>query len=101
MLFFFTAVGWINDGFQMNGATKQSSQAEEEEEETSEPRRNFTVKQLRHFDGTKEEQLDEDKPVYLFLEGRCLTYPKGAVSVDRGGLMRFLPEENVGLHWLK
>lgn len=49
----------------MNGATKQSSQAEEEEEETSEPRRYFTVKQLRHFDGTKEEQLDEDKPVYL------------------------------------
>ena len=69
----------------MNGATKQSSQAEEEEEETSEPRRNFTVKQLRHFDGTKEEQLDEDKPVYLSLGGTVFDVSKGRSFYGPGG----------------
>lgn len=39
----------------------------EEEEEKPDPPRNFTTKQLRYFDGTKEG--NEDKPVYLSVSG--------------------------------
>jgi membrane-associated progesterone receptor component len=78
MLFILTTIGWIwiNDGFQINGATKQS-QKEEEEEEEPEPQRNFTAKQLRYFDGTKNENTDEDKPVYLSLAGVVFDVSKG------------------------
>jgi len=40
----------------------------EEEEEEPDPPRNFTMKQLAHFDGTKDKDGD-DKPVYLSLNG--------------------------------
>mmetsp|Transcript_21212 Transcript_21212/g.27394 ORF Transcript_21212/g.27394 Transcript_21212/m.27394 type:complete len:293 (+) Transcript_21212:147-1025(+) len=41
----------------------------EEEEEEMEPVRNFTAKQLAHFDGTKEDRGEEFKNVYLSLNG--------------------------------
>lgn len=44
------------------------TQASEEEEEPDPPR-NFTQKQLLHFDGKKDESSQEDKPVYLALNG--------------------------------
>lgn len=42
---------------------------EEEEKEEPDPPRNFTPKQLSYFDGTKEEKANEDKPVYLSVNG--------------------------------
>jgi membrane-associated progesterone receptor component len=37
--------------------------------EEPDPPRNFTTKQLAYFDGTKDEKSDEDKPVYLSVNG--------------------------------
>lgn len=84
MLFLFTALGWIwiNDGFQRNGATKQS---EEEDEEEPEPQRNFTAKQLRFFDGTINENTEENKPVYLSLAGVVFDVSKGRDFYGPGG----------------
>lgn len=42
---------------------------EQEETETPDPPRNFTAKQLLHFDGTKEDRGDDMKPVYLSVQG--------------------------------
>lgn len=85
MLFLFTALGWIwiNDGFQRNGATKQSE--EEDEEEEPEPQRNFTAKQLRFFDGTINENTEENKPVYLSLAGVVFDVSKGRDFYGPGG----------------
>eukprot|EP00934_Nitzschia_sp_Nitz4_P007407 Nitzschia sp. Nitz4//scaffold58_size112336//36048//38913//NITZ4_004026-RA/size112336-processed-gene-0.63-mRNA-1//1//CDS//3329554968//7397//frame0 len=41
----------------------------EEEEEQPDPPRNFTKQQLLHFDGKKESDGDDDKPVYLSVNG--------------------------------
>lgn len=41
----------------------------EEEEEEPDPPRNFTAKQLLYFDGKHDDKLDEDKPVYLSVNG--------------------------------
>ena len=45
------------------------AQTEEQEEEEQEPPRNFTAKQLRHFDGTFDEKAKEQKPIYLSVNG--------------------------------
>jgi len=65
---------WMNDGFQSNGGMSKDV---DEEEEEPEPPRNFTAKQLRHFDGTKDEKTDEDKPVYLSVAGTVFDVSKG------------------------
>jgi len=64
----------MNDGFQSNGGMSKDV---DEEEEEPEPPRNFTAKQLRHFDGTKDEKTDEDKPVYLSVAGTVFDVSKG------------------------
>jgi len=42
-----------------------------------EPPRNFTFKQLLHFDGKRCDKLDEDKPVYLSINGKVFDVSKG------------------------
>jgi membrane-associated progesterone receptor component len=74
---------WVNDGFQVNGASKQVE--EEEEEEEPDPVRNFTMKQLRHFDGKNDENMDELKPVYLSLGGTVFDVSKGRDFYGPGG----------------
>ena len=78
MLLIFTILGyiWINDGFQINGSSKQVEE-EEEEEDTPDPLRNFTTKQLRHFDGKVDDKTEEAKPVYLSLGGTVFDVSKG------------------------
>lgn len=68
---------WINDGFQANGASKHANAEEEEEEEEPEPPRNFTAKQLRHFDGKIDEKSNDPKPVYLSVGGTVFDVSKG------------------------
>jgi membrane-associated progesterone receptor component len=83
-LIIFTAVGWlwINDSlpFQKNGQQKH-----EEEEEAPDPPRNFTTKQLRHFDGTVDEKTDEKKPVYLSVAGTVFDCSNGRDFYGPGG----------------
>ena len=77
MLLVFTTLGyiWINGGFQRNGSSKHIE--EEEEEDIPDPPRNFTTKQLRHFDGKINENTDEPKPVYLSVGGTVFDVSKG------------------------
>ena len=66
----------------MNASSKQ---VEEEEEEAPEPQRNFTTKQLRHFDGKVDEKTDEPKPVYLSVGGTVFDVSKGRDFYGPGG----------------
>lgn len=65
--------------------------AEAEAEEEPDPPRNFTLKQLRYFDGTKEEsrspsgEITTDKPVYLSLNGTVFDVTKGRDFYGPGG----------------
>lgn len=68
----------------MNGASKQTDKEEEEEEEP-EPKRNFTTKQLRYFDGATNENTDEAKPVYLSLAGVVYDVSAGRNFYGPGG----------------
>lgn len=79
MLLIFTILGyiWINDGFQINGSSNQVEKEEEEEEDTPDPLRNFTTKQLRHFDGKVDDKTEEAKPVYLSVGGTVFDVSKG------------------------
>jgi len=49
------------------------------------PPRNFTSRQLRYFDGTKDEQFGEDKPVYLSLNGTVFDVSEGRNFYGPGG----------------
>ena len=79
MLLIFTILGyiWINDVFQINGSSNQVEKEEEEEEDTPDPLRNFTTKQLRHFDGKVDDKTEEAKPVYLSVKGTIFDVSKG------------------------
>ena len=87
ILLFLTIIGylWINNGFQIIGSSNKTSSGKDEEEETPEPPRNFTAKQLRHFDGTVDDKTDEAKPVYLSLGGTVFDVSKGRDFYGPGG----------------
>ncbi len=57
---------------------------EEEDEEEDEPR-NFTMKQLLHFNGKMDEKFGELKPVYLSLNGTVFDVSKGRDFYGEGG----------------
>ena len=50
---------------------------DKEGEEEPDPPRNFTVEQLRYFDGTKDEKSGDDKPVYLSVNGTVFDVSDG------------------------
>merc|ERR1711862_571811 len=51
---------------------------EEEEEDEAEPPRNFTIAQLRYFDGKKDpKNPEEDKGLYLSIQGKVFDVNKG------------------------
>lgn len=56
-----------------------------ENEEEPEPPRNFTKEQLAYFDGKKDEKTEEDKPLYLSLEGTVFDVSKGKDFYGPGG----------------
>jgi len=82
ILLAFTIIGyiWINDGSKRNGSSNEA-----EEEEPPEPLRNFTTKQLRHFDGTVDESTDEPKGVYLSAGGTVFDVSSGRNFYGPGG----------------
>jgi membrane-associated progesterone receptor component len=61
----------------MNSDPPPAVKAEEEEEEEPDLPRNFTAKQLLYFDGKKDEKTDEDKPVYLSVNGAVFDVSDG------------------------
>jgi membrane-associated progesterone receptor component len=71
----------------MNGSTKRAANGEGEvdEDETPEPPRNFTMKQLRYFDGNANETTSELKPVYLSVAGTVFDVSKGREFYGPGG----------------
>lgn len=58
---------------------------EEEEDEDEEPPRNFTLKQLKYFDGKMDEKMNEQKPVYLSLNGIVFDVSTGRDFYGEGG----------------
>jgi membrane-associated progesterone receptor component len=74
---------YTNYGVQTNGSTKKAEA--EDEIETPEPMRNFTAKQLRHFDGSINENTDDPKPVYLSVGGTVFDVSKGRDFYGPGG----------------
>jgi membrane-associated progesterone receptor component len=64
--------------------TTTTSEAKEEDDET-EPPRNFTQKQLLEFNGTRDERLDQDKPVYLSVNGIVFDVSEGRDFYGPGG----------------
>ena len=95
MLFLFTTIGWvwINGGFQNNGASANNN----EDEDEPEPLRNFTLKQLRHFNGAIDEKTDEAKPVYLSLAGVVFDVSKGRNFYGPGGPYEVFAGRECGL----
>lgn len=67
MLCVMVAYTYINSSKSTTPTTQ--SKEEEEEEEDPDPPRNFTIKQLKHFDGKECERTGETKEVYLSLNG--------------------------------
>jgi len=86
ILLAFAIIGyvWINDGFK-HGSTSVVKEAEEEEEDPPEPLRNFTAKQLRHFDGSTDESTGEPKSVYLSVKGTVFDVSSGRNFYGPGG----------------
>mmetsp|Transcript_6647 Transcript_6647/g.11838 ORF Transcript_6647/g.11838 Transcript_6647/m.11838 type:complete len:281 (+) Transcript_6647:93-935(+) len=68
----------------INGSSKQAAE-EEEEEEVPEPPRNFTMKQLQHFNGKIDEKTEEPTPVYLSVQGTVFDVSKGRDFYGPGG----------------
>ncbi|KAL7560651.1 hypothetical protein ACA910_001335 [Epithemia clementina (nom. ined.)] len=62
---------WIVSDDKLVG--KNSAQKEGEDD----PPRNFTVQQLRYFDGTKDPKTEKDKPVYLSVNGYVFDVSEG------------------------
>jgi len=69
-----------------------SSEPVELEEEPTDPPRNFTAKQLLKFNGTKDAN-DEEKPIYLSVQGRVFNVTKGKDFYGPGS-----PYENFAGH---
>jgi membrane-associated progesterone receptor component len=56
-----------------------------EHDEQPDPPRNFTLAQLAHFDGTKDEKSEEEKPVYLSVNGIVFDVSNGRDFYGPGG----------------
>lgn len=56
-----------------------------EHDEQPEPPRNFTLSQLLHFDGKKDEKTNQNRPIYLSLNGIVFDVSKGRDFYGPGG----------------
>jgi Cytochrome b5-like Heme/Steroid binding domain len=78
-----TAAIFPTDSIQNSTHTKATTMIDEDE--IPDPPRNFTLEQLSHFNGTKDEKSGEDKPVYLSLNGIVFDVSKGRDFYGPGG----------------
>lgn len=56
-----------------------------DDDDKPDPPRNFTLEQLLQYDGAKDEKSNEDKPVYLSLNGIVFDVTKGRDFYGPGG----------------
>ena len=57
----------------------------DDDEDKPDPPRNFTLEQLSQYDGTKDEKNNEDKPVYLSMNGIVFDVTQGRNFYGPGG----------------
>lgn len=72
----------------VNAETKPGNMPADEEEEQNEdqdPLRNFTIAQLKKFNGAMDKQMDEVKPLYLSLGGTVFDVTSGSEYYGPGG----------------
>lgn len=55
------------------------------DDDKPDPPRNFTLEQLSQYDGTKDEKSNEDKPVYLSMNGIVFDVTQGRNFYGPGG----------------
>jgi predicted heme/steroid binding protein len=60
-------------------------QRNDADDDKPDPPRNFTLEQLLQYDGTKDEKSNEDKPVYLSINGYVFDVTKGRNFYGPGG----------------
>ena len=61
------------------------TQHNDEDDDKPDPPRNFTLEQLLQYNGTKDEKSNEDKPVYLSINGIVFDVTKGRDFYGPGG----------------
>jgi len=71
-----------NNGVINTGKTTDDSDSDDDEPD---PPRNFTLRQLSYFDGQKDKDGEEDKPVYLSLGGTVFDVSGGYSFYGPGG----------------
>jgi cytochrome b involved in lipid metabolism len=74
------------------GGTSVKQHNDDDGDDKPDPPRNFTLEQLLQYDGTKDEKSNEDKPVYLSINGIVFDVTKGRNFYGPGG-----PYEKVSL----
>lgn len=74
---------WLTSQDRLASVNQKSHDNEEKEE--PDPPRNFTTKQLRFFDGTKDPSTGNDKPVYLSVNGHVFDVSTGRDFYGPGG----------------
>lgn len=89
------------DTYKAKRAAEKLASIQEEEEE-KEPPRNFTLSQLRYFDGKKDpKNPDEDKPLYLSLAGRVFDVSTGREYYGPGSSYEFFAGRECGVAFAK
>lgn len=78
-----------------SNSTIEGRQHNDEDDDKPDPPRNFTLEQLLQYNGTKDEKSNEDKPVYLSINGIVFDVTKGRDFYGPGG-----PYEKVCLRTL-
>ena len=68
-----------------NSSTAGGRHHDKEDDDKPDPPRNFTLEQLLQYNGTKDEKSNEDKPVYLSINGMVFDVTQGRAFYGPGG----------------
>jgi Cytochrome b5-like Heme/Steroid binding domain len=81
----FSAEHFKNSSQPIGAENSNGDGAAEDDPDEPDPPRNFTLQQLGHYDGQKDEKSGEDKPVYLSVNGIVFDVTKGKDFYGPGG----------------
>ena len=68
-----------------SSSTATTGRHHDDDDDQPDPPRNFTLEQLLQYDGAKDEKSNEDKPVYLSMNGMVFDVTKGRSFYGPGG----------------